>query len=214
MSVTAGRPPDLTPRAVANLVCKLFPFKTVDESSVNQFDSYDDRNFYFCGNLDRETLEDESCNSSEFVFKLSNPLLASYEVTEGLNEIMCRINKKGFKCPWPLKGRRGNAIEKVPKSELVESQAGEVVCREEQIFCARVVVFVPGELMDKVDIKYLTPELLYNVGNYVGRMNAAMQVNCVVNVIPYSGKLSREKLLRILRFCGYSRKFSLQNLGT
>ena len=31
--------------------------------------------------------------------------------------------------------------------------------------------------------------------------------------ILYSGKLSREKLSRISRFCGYLRKFSLQNLG-
>ena len=33
--------------------------------------------------------------------------------------------------------------------------------------------------------------------------------------VPYSGKLSREKTLnsRILRFCCYSRKFSLRNLG-
>ena len=176
MSVTAGRPPDLTPHAVADLVCKLFPFTTVEESSVTQFDSYDDRNFYFCGTLDHEALKDGGCNSSEFVFKLSNPLLASYEVTEGLNEIMCCINQKGFNCPCPLKGR-GKEIEKVPESELVEVQAREVVGREERVFCARVVVFLPGELMDKVEIKYLTPELLYNIGNYVGRMNAAMQVN-------------------------------------
>ena len=177
MSVTAGRPPDLTPRGVADLVCKLFPFKTVEESSVTQFDSYDDRNFYFCGTLDHEALGDGGCNSSEFVFKLSNPLLASYEVTEGLNEIMCRINRKGFNCPLPLKGRKGKEIEKVSESELVEAQAGEVVHGEERVFCARVVVFLPGELMDKVEIKYLTPELLYNIGNYVGRMNAAMQVD-------------------------------------
>ena len=35
----------------------------------------------------------------------------------------------------------------------------------------------------------------------------------VTHNIPYSSKFSREKLLRILRFCGYSQKFSLRNLG-
>ena len=31
--------------------------------------------------------------------------------------------------------------------------------------------------------------------------------------VPYSEKLLRRKLSRILRFCGYMKKFSLQNLG-
>ena len=175
MSATTGRPPDLTPHVVANLVCKLFPFKAVDKSSVNQLDSFHDRNFYFCGTLDLEALGDESCNSREFVLKLLNPLLTSYEVTEGLSVIMRHLNQKGFNCSWPLRGRRRNEIEMISERQLV-GEAAKIGCSEERTFCACVLVFVPGKLMDKVERKYLTPELLYNIGNYAGQMNAALQV--------------------------------------
>ena len=38
---------------------------------------------------------------------------------------------------------------------------------------------------------------------------------CIIHVhLPYSGKLSREKTFKISQFCGYSQKFSPQNLGT
>ena len=179
MAATTGRPPDLCAHAVAELICKLFPFKEVEEYSVNQLESYDDRNFYFCGDLEREfqTLGNGiKSDSREFVFKLSNPLLASYEVTEGLNAIMQHLNQEGFNCPLPLKGRKGSEIENVSESQLIETQRNNSVCGNERIFCARVLTFIPGELMDRVNEHCLTPQLLYNIGNFVGRMDTALQV--------------------------------------
>jgi len=178
MSATAGRPPVLTAHVVAELICELFPFKAVDQCSVKQLESYDDRNFYFCGDFEWETLGDGiKSDSREFVFKLSNPLVASYEVTEGLNVIMQRLNQEGFNCPLPLKGRKGWEIENVSESQLIETQTNDSVCGNERIFCARVLTFIPGELMDRVNKHCLTPQLLYNIGNFVGRMDTALQVS-------------------------------------
>ena len=179
MSATAGRPPVLTAHVVAELICELFPFKAVDQCSVKQLESYDDRNFYFCGDLEREfqTLGNGiKSDSREFVFKLSNPLVASYEVTEGLNVIMQRLNQEGFNCPLPLKGRKGTEIEKVSESRLMETQTGNSVRGSERMFWSRVLIFIPGELMDKVDKRCLTPQLLYDIGNFIGQMDAALQV--------------------------------------
>ena len=45
---------------------------------------------------------------------------------------------------------------------------------------------------------------------YGGRETCILYItiNSATILVPYSGKLSREKLLQISRFCGYSRKFS------
>ena len=144
---------------------------------MKQLESYDDRNFYFCGDLEQEVLGDGTMfTSREFAFKLSNPLLASYEVTEGQNVIMRRLNQKGFNCPLPLKGRKGSEIENVSESRLMEAQTNNSVHGSERMFCARVLTFIPGELLDKVDEQCLSPQLLYDVGNFIGRMDVELQV--------------------------------------
>ena len=43
-------------------------------------------------------------------------------------------------------------------------------------YAVRVLTFIPGVPMDKLDAKYLTPELAYSVGEMIGRADLALQV--------------------------------------
>jgi len=67
-SVAAGRPPPLTNRIVADLVCKHFHFTKVEENSVKSLPSYQDRNYYFHGTNSFGV-------TSEYVLKLNSFLL-------------------------------------------------------------------------------------------------------------------------------------------
>ena len=167
----AGRPPELGREAVATLARDLFPFSQVNEQSVKKLPSYDDRNFYFCGILEDSA---SSNNTEEYVLKVANSSFPP-ENFGGLNSVMKYLKSKGFNCPCPLIGRKGSDAEFVSESELsklTNGQTGE----DGKKFCVRVLTYIPGELMDKIDKIQITPRLLYDVGNCIGSMDKVLQV--------------------------------------
>ena len=103
-SAATGRPPSLSRAAVTRLVTKVFPFQHVDQNSVKQLPSYDDRNFYFRGTPEHTPLEGASAYMErEYVLKLNNPLLASYGVLKGINALLYHLHSKGFtECIQPM----------------------------------------------------------------------------------------------------------------
>lgn len=172
-SAPAGRPPELSSETVAILVKENFPFSEVDEISVKQLPSYDDRNFYFRGRLEVDEIRTEV---QEYVAKVSNSLM-SCELLDGLNAVMYHLRGKGFHCPSPLLSRKGASVEVVSENHLVgEEQDGK---QEQRTFCIRIFTYIPGEVMDKIDKAHLTPSLCYDIGKYIGRMDAALQVSVI-----------------------------------
>ena len=195
MSCSAGRPPALCSAAVVKLVKEFFCFEAVNELSVKEFPSYDDRNFYFRGTLDTVTHAAhsadgmEAANSAtphaqpklegEYVLKLNNPLFASYEVLLGINSLLNHLHANGCtRCIRPLVGRAGADVLEITKEKLMDYESNSDLIEKitESKFFMRVMTFIPGECLDTVDKHHLTPRLLYDVGNCVGSACAILQV--------------------------------------
>ena len=167
------RPPELESSVVAKLILAVFPFKEVQESSVKQLPSYEDRNYYLtvvtegvtnCGSGDENT-------EGEFVLKISNSLM-DVELKKGHNDLMTHLYQQGFECPQPLSSRNGNGVEVLSKGQLLagDPEASE---REGPKFCVQVLTYIPGKTMESVPF---TPRIAYEAGRYIGSMDAALQV--------------------------------------
>ena len=168
-SAADGRPPDLSAEATSTLITTYFPFKSVSLNSFKPLPSYDDRNVYFTG-----TLENGERGEEPFVLKLYNCYTYTFEILEALNDVMLFLSARNFPCSCPLAGRDGRHAILVSRSKMLrlkEESDGAVE------YTVKVVRFIPGVVMDKLDKCYLTPELSYSVGNMVGRMDLALQVN-------------------------------------
>ena len=182
-SIAAGRPPSLSSTAVTKLVKKFFRFQDVDEQSVKQFPSYDDRNFYFRGIPELAVADGKgSVNQlEEYVLKLSNPLFTSYEALEGTNALLNHLHANGFtRCIRPKVSREGADLLEITEEKLLECDSHLKVSekRNKSTFFMRVVSFIPGECLDEVDKHHLTLRLLYDVGHCIGSADAILQV-CV-----------------------------------
>lgn len=169
------RPPELESSIVAKLILAVFPFKEVEESSVKQLPSYEDRNYYLtcvtnCGS------EDEN-REGEFVLKISNSLM-DIELKKGHNDLMCHLYQQGFECPQPFSSRNGNGVEVLSKRQLLAgdpgaNEGGGASEGGGPKFCVQVLTYIPGRTMESVPF---TPRLAYEAGRYIGSMDAAMQV--------------------------------------
>ena len=160
------RPPELSNETIARLTTQLFPFSEVEKDSIKQFSGYDDRNFYFRGKLEsRDSLE-------EFVLKLSNSS-STYELTEGTNKVMKYLKSKGFCCHCPFSSRNGAEIEVLSETQLLKGDPNAKVGRRPK-FCTRVLTYISGDVMEKVNCN---SQLLFNVGSYIGSIDAALQAS-------------------------------------
>ena len=194
-SVSAGRPPSLSNAAVAKLVKDFFLFQAVDELSIKQFPSYEDRNFYFRGTLEAPTeraaaeIGKPAANTfeGEYVLKLGNPLFASYEVLKGTNALLNHLHANGCtRCIRPLIGREGANVFVIAREKLREHYDSTLELSEKMVepnVHLRILTFIPGECFDEVDKHHLTPRLLYDLGQCMGSANTVMQV--LQNPYPY-----------------------------
>ena len=168
-AVEEGRPPELTPAAASQLVLSLFPFKSVSANSFKSLPSYDDRNLYFTGTLEKD--EQHPVDSAEkeraFVLKLYNRNLEPPRVLDGLNAIMRWLSERGVPCSCPVTCRDGRYTARTPLS------GGK---GDSEVFVVTVVSFMPGGVMDKLEKKYLTPSLAFSVGEMVGNVDKNLQV--------------------------------------
>ena len=167
-----GRPPELGPEATSALVTTLFPFQHVSVNSIRPLPSYDDRNIYFTATLEPKK-GNGSCLEEPFVLKLCNCYTTTVDVLEGLNAVMLFLNERDLEVPCchPVASRAGSHVVVVPESEMTGEPAGS-----DARYPVRVVRFIPGEVMDKLEKRHLTRELSYSVGRMVGRLDLALQV--------------------------------------
>ena len=173
-----ARPPVLSHLAISRLVLGYFPFKEINTSSIEEFVSYYDRNYFFRG----EPLDNSLRN--EYVLKLIN-FNDPPEIVDGFSEITKHLHKKGYKCPYPISvARPGSEYDNMVVlnyDQLVALEKDEVkhgdidVAKNSAMnkYCVRVLVFVPGKLLAHVP---QTPALLFKVGQYVGSLDKDLQV--------------------------------------
>lgn len=192
--LAAGRPPALSPAAVCRVVYNFFNFKNVLVDSVKSLPGYEDRNYYFRG----ETLNGEG---SEFILKLGNPNYASLDVVNGLNKLLLYIKSCGFSfsSSYPLPCKSGEYVFQMTAHELtigdvsgksghpdakeVNSAVKDSVTRsgstndiEEMMYHVRVFTFLTGQEFDKIEKKYLTAPLLFEVGVMLGKIDKELKV--------------------------------------
>ena len=163
-----GRPPELCRSATSELITRLYPFESVSIDSFKPLPSYDDRNLYFTGIL--EKLGGRACTNDEaeeeFVLKLYNRNVNSASVLEGLNDVMLWLRERGVPCCCPIAGRDGTySVETELEPDKTEAK-----------FVVKILRFISGEVMDKLEQRCLTPELGFSVGEMVGKLGLALQV--------------------------------------
>ena len=173
-----ARPPVLSHLAISRLVLSYFPFKEINTSSIEEFVSYDDRNYFFRG----EPLDNSLQNG--YVLKLTN-FNDPPEIVDGLSGITKHLHKKGYKCPYPIPVARPGSeyddmvvlnYEQLVALEKDEVKNGDIdVAKNGAMnnYCVRVLVFVSGKLLAHVP---WTPALLFKVGQYVGSLDKDLQV--------------------------------------
>ncbi len=170
MSIAEGRPPALANSSLLNIINKFYSFDSIDTNSIKHFPSYDDRNFYFVGT------PTTSKECTEFVLKILNPLHSEDDVVIGISELWAHIASKGFTYSSCLNNIEGKAISFVPKS-LCEEAAGST-----GTYAVRVLHYVSGELFDKIEKHYITPKLLREAGAFLGKLDVALKVKCIIIV--------------------------------
>ena len=178
MAYIAGkRPPKLSWNAISALILELFPFKHVSTNSLKTLPSYDDSNFYFEGTRDpgEETAGTVGADTeAPFVLKICNSGIST-EVVEGMNEIMLFLKERGIPCCSPIFARNGRHLISASEDQLLQ-RASASDAESDARFTVRVLKYIPGTPMDKLDKKFLSNELFYSVGNLAGRMDSYLQV--------------------------------------
>lgn len=167
LNLAKGRPPELSPRAASALITSYFPFKAVSLDSFKQLPSYDDRNIYFTGALET------AATHEPFVLKLYN-CTTSFHLLTALNDVMLFLAERGIPCSRPLASRAGRHAIAIPQKKLLESRE---TMESDAVYTLKVVKFIPGVVMDKLEKHCLTPQTAYSVGTMAGRMDLALMVN-------------------------------------
>ena len=90
--------------------------------------------------------------------------------------MMFFLRERQFPCCYPVATRReGTHAVALTASELLGAKHEEPTGKGVR-YIVRVMNFIPGEVMDKIDKSCLTPELSYSVGCLAGRMDLELQV--------------------------------------
>ena len=182
MSTAAGRPPKLPKSAISRVVLKYFNFSVVHEESIKNFPSYYDSSCYFQGKT-------PAGGGNEFVLKLTNPLHTSFSELKGIYEAIKHVQSCGLIPQCPQKSRAGpDAIQlshkellegdcsghdsSVPKGEAGADRINNTTAMLDEPFCyVSVLSYAEGEIFDHVEKKYLTPNLLYEIGVMSAKMD-------------------------------------------
>ena len=150
---------------------------------MKQFPSYDDRNFYFRGTLCdtivpsySEKVKENELSLEEFVLKINSTAFIPWKVISSLNNVMNHLRGKGLQCPYPVTSRDGRQLEIFSESQLLKNEGNHGTSDKEREFGIRVLVFLPGELLDTIDRVHITPKLTYETGRYIGSLDVALRV--------------------------------------
>ena len=192
VSASAGRPPELNKLEISTVICKYFSFSTVNEDSITFLPSYDDRNYYF----EARTLAGKN---GQFILKVYNPVHSSFSVIEGCNKMIHTLQAAGILQQIPERSRAGPDAIQLKYSNLkledndtnmetvIDSgtnDAGkpftdDVPCPADFIsYVLSILSFVPGEVFDNVDKKYLVPDIFWEIGMKMAVMDKELKVCC------------------------------------
>ncbi|XP_011403617.1 PREDICTED: hydroxylysine kinase-like [Amphimedon queenslandica] len=167
----SARSPPLPFDRICNLLSQFYKFGTIDQSSIKEFDSWEDRNYYF---------EDKT---DKYVLKIMREMPStSVDLVRGLAEVMLYLHERRIPCSWPIKALDGKPVVVLKENELINSTRCETnnylppshECRvtKEQQYCVMVLTFIEGNLADECP---MTSELLFNIGSCFASMDKELQ---------------------------------------
>ena len=172
------RTPQLSIEVICRLLSRFYHFQSIDGSTVKEFDSWEDRNYYF----------ESGGSGDKFVLKIIREVLPStrVELVQGLAEVMLFLNRHGHSCSCPVKGVDGRAVlvfeeeELFPpcsslKCEVAPSNKTTLLLGDtkQQRYCAMVLTYIEGDMADQCSV---TSKLLFNIGYFFASMNKELQV--------------------------------------
>ena len=163
--MAAGRPPQLTASAVAMTIKKYFDFSEVYEQTCKVLPSWSDRIWYFQGKI-------TEASAGEYVLKIINPEVASHKATEGALEVMKHLFSRHLLVPCPISSRTGRNSLLLSSADLFSLEQGDKDMR----YPVYLLSYIPGKLFDSLEKKHLTPALLYEVGELVGKIDKELMV--------------------------------------
>ena len=113
-----------------------------------------------------------------YVLKVSSSCITA-EVIEGINSQMLFLSSKGFPCCHPIASRSGEYTRLVSKSELLGDDARQKDARSnvDVKYPVRALKYIAGEIMDKLDQRLLSQDLIYSVDRMAGRMDLLLGGN-------------------------------------
>lgn len=186
------RPPPLSTKAVTNLIKDYFSFRHIVEDSIKELVSYDDRNYYFRGELSpsestaiplRQRVHVVSEN--EYVLKILNRRDSSKtDTVEFLTEMKKYLYTKGFNVPFPIQSLKGSEIVTMTEQTLSSYKESCTSNTVEQLengsipsnlgqFCIRILMYIPGEMFHNIP---QTPRLMFKLGEYIGWLHTDLKV--------------------------------------
>ncbi len=142
---------------------------------MKQLPGYEDRNFYLEAFItETKSEETNSTASRRFVLKVFNSVTPQ-ELAEGITSVLMHLKSRGIHCPVPVVSREGNTVLVLPEEEILQQDAAVIRSRRKPKFCTVLLTYISGMTLEKVAEP--SPQLLYEVGKYVGEIDAALQVN-------------------------------------
>ena len=165
------RTPQLSIEVICRLLSRFYHFQSIDGSTVKEFDSWEDRNYYF----------ESGRSGDKFVLKIIREVLpsTSVELVQGLAEVMLFLNRHGHSCSCPVKGVDGRAVlvfeeeELFPPCSSLKCEVAPNGVSKQQRYCAMVLTYIEGDMADQCSV---TSKLLFNIGYFFASMNKELQV--------------------------------------
>ena len=188
------RPPPLSTKGIVNLIRDNFSFIHIIEDSIKELVSYDDRNYYFRGELSpsestvipvpsRQRVHIVSNN--EYVLKILNQRDSSKpDTVKFLTEMKKYLYTKGFNVPFPILSLQGSEIVTMTEQTLSsykETCTSSTVKQLENGFipnnpgqyCIRILTYIPGDTFHDVP---QSPQLMFKLGEYIGWLHTDLKV--------------------------------------
>ena len=176
----AGRPPLLSAQQVCALVTRYFNLSNVCKNSVGNLPSYSDRNYHLQGESD-----------DKYVLKVMNPLCTSCVGVEGILQVLRHLDSCFLATtPHPMTTQSGEYLIELSSAELktgvanAELRTGDNELRTLDLkYPVFLLTFIPGLMFDHVDKHFLTPALLYEVGELLGKIDLELMVCIKLSLI-------------------------------
>ena len=150
---------------VARLIKAYYPVTSINTQSIKFLDGSNDHNYYVKGSrMDCDIV-------NEFLFKVMVENDSNH--FDAMTKLMFHLKKEGINVPLPVMSVNTNEYTVPLKKSLIVEQEVEDVD-----YTGLLLTYLPGNILSSVQ---RSPKLLYNIGEFVGKLNSVLQV-CIYTI--------------------------------